>query len=325
MAIGILCLAFPSSADTSAPCSADETSKQVEQQTIKWEQNAGLYGNAASVLAKIDRALEDNKYGECELARVRIARLNVLGMDERSDESIRALQEVVATTRQSNNPEWSRSLMRLSLAYRRQGSFENLAGLTNEYLSEVQGYEASVLEQSLLLAKIGLGEPQSAYALIVNRINTAPQTLTRWDLSFGYALAINLGRPEEASSLKAAAEANFGGLWRPEPLPLLDGDALTHLLARETGSRYTIRVTKMPAPTYPDQAAARGLQGQCDVLMDIGANGKPKNVKAMCTDKLFVSNSEKAVQKMRFEPLVIDGTAYEMPDYIYPLEYSLSN
>ena len=109
----------------------------------------------------------------------------------------------------------------------------------------------------------------------------------------------------------------------PGRLPLIDCVVVDHILARETDPRFNVSVKKPPVPNYPRRALDRGTQGVCEVEMDIDIDGKPMNVIAYCSDGVFVSESQTAIKKMRFEPLEIDGQFYVFPSYSYPLEFNI--
>lgn len=305
------------------PCPIDSVSKKVRNQTAAWEERLRWTGEVEAVLRKIDSALARNEYEECDLARLKITQLSALGALDDAAQSIPALEKVISISDPSSNPTWQSSLVNLTYEYQRVGDFDNLARLSHEYSERVTGGDRLVLDRSLMVALIGQGRTDEAYANLVAMINNHPESISRSDLSFGFALANRLERADDAFAFQSIADANFGGLWNPAPLPQLEGDALAHLLARETNSNYQMEVTKIPRPNYPSSAARDGIEAQCDVQINIDIEGKPSDVQAMCTHPSFVVQSEKAVRKMRFKPLVIDGTAYEMPDYIYPLDYTL--
>lgn len=316
----------PSLAETPLNCSAADVSRKVERQASKWEKRAQKreYGRADRILADIDKALATRSYRPCEAERILIAKKIVGAWSEHPEISIPALEYNLQQTTPQSNPAWHDQVDRLSRDYRETGRLEKLKQLSQDHLGPYDTRETPVLEQSLVLAHAGLGETEQAFSMIVDKITNAPSQIMRWDLRLGYALAMRLGRTADAETLKSVAEANFGGLRMPSPLPLIDGDDLANLLARETDPRYQIKVVTHPVPSYPTRAAERGIQGACEVHMDIGTNGKPLNVKAYCSHQLFVRASERAAKDMRFEPLEIDDRAYVMTDFVYPIDYTLA-
>ena len=78
-----------------------------------------------------------------------------------------------------------------------------------------------------------------------------------------------------------------------------------------------------PLPIYPIKAAKRGVEGSCDVRLDVDIRGRPFNVEATCSDAIFSREAVRAVQKVQFAPKVVRGKAYERRNVIYPLEFTL--
>ncbi len=76
-----------------------------------------------------------------------------------------------------------------------------------------------------------------------------------------------------------------------------------------------------PAPYYPAEAAEKMLSGACDVLFDLGADGKPKNMVAVCSDPIF-EDSAAELKGASFAPINgPDGKPVEVKGLTYPLEY----
>lgn len=78
-----------------------------------------------------------------------------------------------------------------------------------------------------------------------------------------------------------------------------------------------------PAPSYPQRAAERGVEGSCDVRFDVDTRGRPYNVEATCTDNIFKREAERAVNRVEFAPKIIRGQAAERRNVVYPLEFTL--
>ena len=316
----------PASAQSSPECSSDDVSRKVEKQAQKWEKRAQKreFGRADRILMDIEKALANGSYNACETERVLAAQKRVGVWSGHPEIAMPALEQSLENTSPETNPTWQLQVDKLSRLYREAGRFEELKQLSQKHLGPYDTRETSVLEQSLVLAHVGLDETEQAFSLIVDKAANATQQITRWDLLFGYALAVRTGRTADAELFKSVADSNFGGLRLPGPLPLVEGDDLANLLARETDPAYQIKVIKPPKPSYPGRAAERGIQGVCDVHMDVGTDGKPMNIRAYCSNELFVQASERAAKGMRFEPLQIDGQTYVMTDFVYPLEFSLA-
>lgn len=80
-----------------------------------------------------------------------------------------------------------------------------------------------------------------------------------------------------------------------------------------------------PVPTYPSRAAERGIEGSCEVRFDVDTRGKPYNVSADCTDRVFKREAERAVNRVEFAPKIIRGQAAERRNVVYPLEFTLAD
>lgn len=78
-----------------------------------------------------------------------------------------------------------------------------------------------------------------------------------------------------------------------------------------------------PIPSYPTRAAERGIEGSCDVRFDVDVRGKPYNVAADCTDRVFVREAERAVSRVEFAPKIVRGQAAERRNVVYPITFSL--
>lgn len=80
-----------------------------------------------------------------------------------------------------------------------------------------------------------------------------------------------------------------------------------------------------PAPVYPRDAAARGLEGSCDVTFNVSIRGEPFDIQATCSDRAFVRSAEQAVSRVRFAPKIVRGQPMERHNVVYPIEYGLND
>lgn len=78
-----------------------------------------------------------------------------------------------------------------------------------------------------------------------------------------------------------------------------------------------------PVPTYPQRAAERGIEGECDVKFDVDVRGKPYNVVATCSDDVFSAEAKRAVEKVEFAPKIVSGKPTERRNVVYPLVFQL--
>lgn len=78
-----------------------------------------------------------------------------------------------------------------------------------------------------------------------------------------------------------------------------------------------------PIVAYPNVAADRGIEGDCQVRFDVDVRGRPYNVKADCTDSLFRREAERAVSRVQFAAKIAAGEAQERRNVVYPLAFRL--
>ncbi len=117
------------------------------------------------------------------------------------------------------------------------------------------------------------------------------------------------------------------------PAPVIIGQVPSDPTARGLGGIIpkSIAMSKeaiplwLPVPTYPQRAIDRNIEGTCEVRMDLDTRGRPYNVTANCTDRIFKSPAERAVRKVEFSPRVIRGQAVEQHGVVYPLEFKLAS
>jgi len=85
----------------------------------------------------------------------------------------------------------------------------------------------------------------------------------------------------------------------------------------------SVKPIRPPVPSYPHKAIINGIEGTCDVRMDVTAQGRPFNVHATCTDAIFSQEAQRAVSRVEFLPKIERGRAVERRNVIYPLEFKL--
>lgn len=84
-----------------------------------------------------------------------------------------------------------------------------------------------------------------------------------------------------------------------------------------------IQAVRLPVPTIPRAALARGISGSCDVRFDVDTRGRPYNVRAACSDDVFRAEAERAVGRAEFLPRIVDGRAIEQRGAVYPLVFEI--
>ena len=81
-----------------------------------------------------------------------------------------------------------------------------------------------------------------------------------------------------------------------------------------------------PRVEYPRRALMAGIAGTCDVAFSLDIAGRPFNVDAQCSDRVFVSAAEKAVSGAQFSPARgNDGKPVTAHGFVYPLDFTLTD
>lgn len=81
---------------------------------------------------------------------------------------------------------------------------------------------------------------------------------------------------------------------------------------------------RAPVVSYPSRALARNLEGECQVIFDVDVQGRPFNVKANCTDRVFSDAARRAVSRVYFSPKIVLGKARVRQNVVYPISFSLT-
>ncbi len=77
--------------------------------------------------------------------------------------------------------------------------------------------------------------------------------------------------------------------------------------------------------TYPSAAAEAGIEGTCQVKVDVAPNGFVENPRAQCTDPIFVEQVERDALKWRYQPCYIDGVGIFWADLIVTVDFALAD
>ncbi len=77
-------------------------------------------------------------------------------------------------------------------------------------------------------------------------------------------------------------------------------------------------------PVYPLRAAERGLEGACEGVFDVSAEGKPYNVRVKCSSSMFVRAATRAIEKWKYNPKIVDGKAVARRNVVTPFKFQLS-
>jgi TonB family protein len=127
-----------------------------------------------------------------------------------------------------------------------------------------------------------------------------------------------------------ALDPEAAGIWIDEAEALLGGNddgvrkaraALTEqLIAMESAKPVpasALKIATYVAPTYPQRALERNLEGWVDIEFTVGTDGKTRNISvtAASHDAYFRREATEAVAKWQFEPRVFMGREIEQTAY----------
>ncbi|MFT5452861.1 MAG: TonB family protein [Enterobacterales bacterium] len=86
-------------------------------------------------------------------------------------------------------------------------------------------------------------------------------------------------------------------------------------------------VVKKAKARWPKKALQERIEGSVRLCFTVMPNGMVKNivVKQSNPNKLFVGSSQRAIQKFRFKPTVVDGVAIEQDNMCHTIDFTLKN
>ena len=78
-------------------------------------------------------------------------------------------------------------------------------------------------------------------------------------------------------------------------------------------------------PRWPKKAMVEGIEGRVLLCFTIMPNGNVDNVvvKRYSPDLLFVEAAQRAIQKSKFRPTVVDGVAIKQDNVCYRMDFIL--
>lgn len=312
-------------ADEAPACTDKDLTRETKRQVSRWQDKPVWGVQADEQLAEIDEALVESEYSACDLAHVERARQKVAAKSTDPEIAIPVLKHFLENTTQETNEDWKYHVTQLSKQYRRTTNLEALLEHSLKYLAEVDETTKGILKTSSLRARLKLGQISEAKATLLTEFDQAPEELGLSDLQLLYAVALRTDDPVLIDRIWEVADAPYVRKHlSSKPLPLFEGDLLDHILARTFGVHYEPEIVRPPRPSYSDEAARSGIEGECEVFFDVSVTGSPKNIEVDCTHELFEWVSWKAIKDAKLSPYIIDGEAYEWPSVVYPLEYRLA-
>lgn len=79
-------------------------------------------------------------------------------------------------------------------------------------------------------------------------------------------------------------------------------------------------------PQYPMRAAERGVEGKCTVTFDVTPDGVTTNIRILdCDSSLFQRDSIRAVERWRYQPKIVDGTAVRRTGVVTEFNFQLAD
>ncbi|WP_018146880.1 TonB family protein [Henriciella marina] len=81
------------------------------------------------------------------------------------------------------------------------------------------------------------------------------------------------------------------------------------------------RPIQAPSIVYPDTMRSRGVEGACEVHLNVDPQGRPFDVEAICSNAGFRREAERAIRQVRFVPKIERGTPVTRTGVVYPVEF----
>lgn len=79
------------------------------------------------------------------------------------------------------------------------------------------------------------------------------------------------------------------------------------------------------APEYPRRAAQRGIEGHCEVLFTVTAQGTTTDLRiGDCPESIFERSALRAAEKLKYKPRVVNGEPVDSPGQGYRFVYRMA-
>jgi protein TonB len=103
--------------------------------------------------------------------------------------------------------------------------------------------------------------------------------------------------------------------------PSLTGDSVSFSVS-DRDAQPLVRIE----PDYPMRAAERGVSGDCTVTFDVTPDGITTNIQIMdCDSSLFERNAVRAVERWRYQPKIVEGTAVRRTGVVTEFNFRLED
>ncbi|XBQ15007.1 MAG: TonB family protein [Oceanicaulis sp.] len=101
--------------------------------------------------------------------------------------------------------------------------------------------------------------------------------------------------------------------------PSLTGDNISFSVS-DRDAQPLVRIE----PEYPVRAAERGVEGTCDVTFDVTPDGVTTNIRILsCDSSLFERAAIRAVERWRYQPKIVEGTAVRRTGVVTQFNFQL--
>ena len=308
----------PLQSECASPAGSEDISRQIEQwlESSFFDRSGIQYDELQAVLERGDHSCGD------KIALQTASKL----LDLRRHASDTAADSALYIINNSEHydPVAKGSAVRTLIAhYKTNQQFEHLIALSRQPVVTEQAYTLVAARDAYLLSLVALGQEEAALELMRPLAEQPMNGQDWWFLNFGSALAQRLNDADLAAAFQRRADKLFKPRLEFDFREGLEGDRLTKMITQETVAveQQAWEVIKAPKPKYPRRALNRMKSGFCNVQFDISSEGAPINVKAFCSDDVFVRESEKAIQNARMR--ILDPNPQMVLGVSYPLEYSV--
>ena len=265
-----------------------------------------------SLLKDVDEAIVSES--NCYNASVyNVMRLYVLSESEDPYKAVPALEALLnAGVKEDARRDSVTTLLKIYKEYDQTDAYL--------FLAEAEARFGAMIEFAALSGKLDIASKAADTLLTLQAPNVLPN-----DLYWIIAVADRQGDETRAEKARGLLKAFYDAPEWLEPIPGLPEDKFDEMVDRRSNPVFVPpELKRYPLPNYPVRAAERGLEGTCNVVFRIDSNGAPQDIKAFCNDPLFVTESEIAIRKVRYERLEIDGNTYSPGWISYPIDFNLN-
>nr|WP_321439622.1 energy transducer TonB [uncultured Hyphomonas sp.] len=187
--------------------------------------------------------------------------------------------------------------------------------------------DAEWIERELALLLAFTGEYEEAKSIADKQyeasLKAVPAKVVPYEAWISLAVAELAGDAVSRSEILSKLSAHLGKDAEPVVTEGISGGIVAMVMAREFSLDSLSQPSAPPRPSYPQSAAERGIEGDCQTYFDVSAEGVPEHIVAVCTDNSFVEIAERAIAEVKFDPYVVNGVPARRVSITYPLSFRL--